>query len=71
MAAIRSKRTVFTVSADDFHEGSMGICLECGELAYGVEPDARGYVCESCDASAVHGLEEALIMGRIDVDECE
>ena len=40
----------------------MGFCIACGEDAYGVEPDARRYVCESCDAKAVYGAEELLMM---------
>jgi hypothetical protein len=38
-----------------------GICLACGEDAYGVEPDARGYECESCGAHKVYGAEELLL----------
>jgi hypothetical protein len=43
-----------------------GICLACGERAYGVEPDARGYDCEECGQPRVYGLEEALMMGHIE-----
>ena len=39
-----------------------GFCIACGDAAYGVEPDARRYVCESCDAKAVYGAEELLLM---------
>tara|TARA_R100000306_G_C4376099_1_gene142026 strand:+ start:2724 stop:2909 length:186 start_codon:yes stop_codon:yes gene_type:complete len=42
----------------------MGFCLSCGDEAYGVEPDARKYECESCGDFQVHGAEEILIMGR-------
>ena len=41
---------------------SLGFCLSCGEEASGVEPDARGYVCEACDEKQVYGAEEILIM---------
>lgn len=47
------------VEADD----NLGFCLACGEEAYSVEPDARGYECESCGASQVYGAEELLVMG--------
>lgn len=40
----------------------MGFCLACGDEAYGVEPDARKYECESCGASKVYGAEELLMM---------
>ena len=38
-----------------------GFCLSCGAEAYGVEPDAREYVCESCGAARVFGAEELLL----------
>ena len=46
------------VEADD----NIGFCLACGEEHYGVEPDARQYPCESCDAPKVYGAEELLFM---------
>jgi hypothetical protein len=42
-----------------------GFCLDCGEEAYGVEPDARRYRCEACGLPGVFGLEELLMMGLI------
>jgi hypothetical protein len=42
-----------------------GFCIECGDEAYGVEPDARHYRCESCGALAVFGVEELLIRGLL------
>lgn len=38
-----------------------GFCVKCGAEAFGVEPDARQYECESCGALAVYGAEELLI----------
>ena len=38
-----------------------GFCLACGAEAYGVEPDARRYPCESCGAPRVYGAEEILM----------
>lgn len=43
-----------------------GFCLECRAEAIGVEPDARRYRCEACDARAVYGAEELLIRGLIE-----
>ena len=40
-----------------------GVCLACGEDAYGVEPDARRYTCEECGAAKVYGAEELMMMG--------
>jgi len=56
------------MSEEEYAAGSEdggGICLKCGEHCSGVEPDARGYPCEACGERAVHGLEEALLMGAI------
>ncbi len=39
----------------------MGFCISCGDEAYGVEPDAREYRCESCGECAVYGAEELLV----------
>ena len=49
---------VEAVAADE----NRGWCLNCGAEAYGVEPDARRYRCESCQVKAVYGAEELLIM---------
>ena len=38
-----------------------GFCVACGDEAYGVEPDARKYRCESCGEYKVYGAEELLI----------
>jgi hypothetical protein len=47
-----------------------GVCLACGEIAYsGVEPDARGYPCDECGKNAVVGIEEGLLMGRVEFVE--
>lgn len=46
-----------------YSDGTDGICLECGEVQSGCEPDARGYVCECCGAPRVFGMEEAILMG--------
>lgn len=38
-----------------------GLCIRCGEEAYGVEPDARRYACESCDEPGVYGAQELMM----------
>jgi hypothetical protein len=58
------------VSEDEFREmgnNFEGVCLYCGEVASGVEPDARKYHCDACDKNGVFGLEEALLWGRVKV----
>ena len=46
-----------------------GFCTSCGEEAHNVEPDARGYKCESCGEFAVSGAEEIVISGQYDDDD--
>lgn len=46
---------------DPFALNQYGVCLECGEeTSSPVEPDARGYLCESCGKRAVAGPETLL-----------
>jgi len=47
-------------------EDNGGRCVACGAEAYGVEPDARGYVCEACGEAQVYGAEELLMMGLVE-----
>jgi hypothetical protein len=51
-------RIIELAEADD----NLGLCLACGEEAYGVEPDARKYECESCGEHRVYGAQELVIM---------
>lgn len=46
-------------------DDNMGWCRECGEEAFGVEPDAQKYQCEACDAWAVYGAEEYVMNGWV------
>lgn len=41
---------------------NVGFCIACGEEADCVEPDARGYTCESCGRPSVYGAQEILFM---------
>ena len=47
------------IQAEEFQ----GFCLNCGELAYNVEPDARRYECDECGDTTVYGAEEILLCG--------
>ena len=57
MRKITLDRLIAACESDE----SMGFCTACGEEAYGVEPDARRYECESCGEKKVFGAEELLI----------
>jgi len=58
MARITLDQIMEAVEMDD----NIGICIACGHEQEGVEPDARAYSCESCDARKVYGAEELLMM---------
>lgn len=46
---------------DQAREEDAGICLACGDICYGVEPDARRYQCECCMKHGVFGVEEVAL----------
>lgn len=66
-AGAKQYRPVYEESElrDSMRDGNPGFCLACGLDCDGVEPDARGYRCESCGAPKVYGLEELLMMGLL------
>jgi len=39
-----------------------GLCIKCGSVQGGCEPDARNYKCEDCGERKVFGAEEAVMM---------
>jgi hypothetical protein len=57
MAGISVDDVIEAVRRDD----GTGFCVACGEEAWGVEPDARGYECENCGEPKVYGAEEILL----------
>lgn len=61
-------KKMFSVTYDEVEDGTIGICIKCGELAYGVEPDARKYHCEACGSDTVYGAEEAVLMGFVGLE---
>lgn len=53
-------------------QGNMGACLNCGEIQDGgVEPDAEKYTCDNCGEDKVYGLEQLLLMGKLEIEEEE
>lgn len=55
----------------DLDDESGGFCRKCREVAYGVEPDACHYECESCGEEEVFGAAELLLMGDIVIVDTE
>lgn len=47
----------------------LGYCLDCGEEASGVEPDAERYKCQICGAMQVFGAEQLLLLGKLEIIE--
>lgn len=60
-SSITIERVMEAAEDEMFGLGNEGFCTECGESAYGVEPDARGYKCEHCGAMKVYGAAELLL----------
>jgi hypothetical protein len=46
-----------------------GICTTCMDVTAdsGVEPDACGYECPACECPTLYGVEEALMMGLVEI----
>lgn len=57
MTKITLNRVVKAIESGEY----VGFCKACGKKAFGVEPDARNYRCESCEATEVFGAEELLM----------
>ena len=43
-------------------DNTEGLCMSCGEVQAGVEPDATKYDCECCDEREVYGAQEGLLI---------
>jgi|TARA_Y100000310_G_scaffold8488_1_gene9057 hypothetical protein len=39
-----------------------GVCIKCGEITHGVEPDAEKYKCESCETDTVYGAQQIVLL---------
>ena len=61
--SITLDRVLELANQREFNLDNPGICLACGEEAYGCEPDACKYMCESCGKHEVYGVEEIAMMG--------
>ena len=60
-----------SLSEDEYvslSESNVGVCIKCGAEASDVEPDARRYKCVVCDKLGVYGLEELMVMNRIEFE---
>ena len=39
-----------------------GVCIKCGEITHGVEPDAEKYKRESCETNTVYGAQQIVLL---------
>jgi hypothetical protein len=65
---VKVKPLVVRMSEDEIREAMealQGVCVACGELADGCEPEARAYECEVCGTPTVYGIGEALMVGHL------
>lgn len=68
MAKVNIEQVMSAVESGEY----IGICTACGFEQEGVEPDARGYECESCGKRKVYGAEELMLsLGMYDPDYIE
>ena len=61
---------MITIDESEYKEACdnyQGICLACEELQDECEPDAENYTCESCGADQVYGIEQALLIGELEI----
>jgi hypothetical protein len=54
----------------DAREDYAGYCATCDDITSdsGVEPDAEGYKCQTCEGMTVMGIEQALLVGKVTID---
>lgn len=61
--SVTSEAIVEAIQDSQDNLSNPGFCLTCGAYVDGVEPDARYYQCEECEANTVFGAEEILLAG--------
>jgi hypothetical protein len=42
-----------------------GVCLRCGNWSDGTDPGTAKTKCTSCGSPALHGVEQALLLGAV------
>jgi hypothetical protein len=55
----------------DYSNDNAGYCKSCDDVTNtsGVEPDTENYICEVCGKPHVMGIEQAVMLGRIVIEE--
>jgi hypothetical protein len=52
----------------DLQNSYGGVCLNCGAFQWdGCEPDAENYFCEECENNAVWGIDQAILIGKVNI----
>jgi hypothetical protein len=44
-----------------------GFCLRCGAWSSGMDPGTAGARCGQCGSRALHGVEQALLLGAVQI----
>ena len=54
----------------EYRDGYDGFCTDCNDVTRygGTEPDAENYECHECGADKAMGIENAMIMGLIEIE---
>lgn len=63
MKTIKLSEDTYNYMRDEYQ----GICLKCHSHQDQCEPDAENYSCAECGAFRVMGIENALIMGLVEI----
>jgi hypothetical protein len=63
IVAFSMTETDYKQLADDYQ----GLCMVCGSTKDSCEPDAEHYECGCCEEKAVFGIEQLVIMGKIQI----
>ena len=56
-------RTFSLAQIEEADARECGLCLACGALQDGCEPDARNVRCDACKQHQVHGANDIMTMG--------
>jgi hypothetical protein len=58
------------ITADQYlawEADNQGLCLHCGDWSGGTDPGVARARCDNCGAHALHGIEQALLLGAVQI----
>ncbi len=71
MNVLRTKTTLDLTPSEyqDHDDSNDGYCVQCNAITRSgdTEPDAREYPCPDCNGTNCYGIQEALLMGKLNI----